>query len=117
MSDSIYDSLKAIGIDLDNGKLQFGGNTELYLIFLKKLCESDDLRELDFHISKGNITQAVFTSSALCAESKQLCACCLADCLADIESALNSHDIAKARENALILKAKVSEIKAALNQA
>ncbi len=115
MSNSICDSLKAIGIDLESGKQKFGGNTELYLIFLKKLTESDDLSDLDFHISKGNVTQAVFTASALCAESRNLCADALSDCLADIEEALKAGNIDKTQESALALRNKVNAVKSVLN--
>ncbi len=111
MSESTYNSLMAIGIDVEKGKEKFNGNIDLYLIFLKKLLESDDIHELDFHISRENITQAVFAASALTTESQQLYADSISDCLIDIEEALKNNDIESARKSTLVLSDKVNSIK------
>ena len=115
MSETTYNLLTANNVDIDKGKEQFNNNVDLYLIFLKKFLENDDIKDLAYHIRNENITQAVFSISALMAESEKLCIDCVSEQIAQLKKNIDINNLADARQTVEELERSISKIKDILN--
>ncbi len=115
MSKNTYDLLTANNVDINKGKEQFDNNIDIYLIFLKKFLENEDIKDLSYHIHNENITQAVFSASALMAESKKLCIDCVSEQITKLQKNIDSNNLADARQVVEDLERSISKIKEILN--
>ncbi len=110
MNDTTYKILTDNNVDVDSGSEKYGGNADLYMIFLKNYFQENDILDMKRCLESGDVSKSMFYASAFLSASRELYVTEITELVEKIKSFLDENLINEAKSIMALLEPKYSKL-------
>ncbi len=110
MNDATYKLLIDNNVNVDSGSEKYGGNADLYMIFLKNYFQENDILDMKRCLDSGDVSKSMFYVSAFLSASKELYILEIVELVEKIKDFLEKNLISEAKHIMELLEPKYNRL-------